>query len=102
MTPVEDQAIMLQFVSTPTEREVLEDWLRRTRPEEERVNVLAGDSEGLAAALAGDGGRPEGDAGQGGVAAARARRCTRRTLERPPGLQAPTPAARGGAAADPS
>jgi glycerol-3-phosphate O-acyltransferase len=59
MTPVEDQAIMLQFVSTPTEREVLEDWLRRTRPEEERVNVLAGDSEGLAAALAGDGGDPK-------------------------------------------
>jgi len=54
-----DRAIMLEFASTATEREVLEDWLRRARPKEDRVSVLAGDRQGLAAALAGEAGDPQ-------------------------------------------
>ena len=54
-----DGAIMLEFASSPTEREVLDEWLRQAHPAEERVRVLAADRRGLAAALDGDGGDPE-------------------------------------------
>jgi len=59
MTAGGDRAIMLEFASTSTEREVLEDWLRHADPDEERVSVLAGDRQALAAALGGDGGDPQ-------------------------------------------
>ncbi len=59
MKPLGDRAIVLEFASTSTERQVLEQWLRRANADEERVNVLAGDRHGLAEALGGDGGDPQ-------------------------------------------
>ena len=59
MTREADRGIVLEFASTSTEREVLDDWLRRSHPDREHVSVLAGDRPGLAAALGGDGGDPQ-------------------------------------------
>ena len=54
MQPFGDRAIVLEFASTPTEREVLEEWLRRTHPEGEYSSVVADDQPRLAEALGGD------------------------------------------------
>jgi glycerol-3-phosphate O-acyltransferase len=59
MTPVGDRAIVLEFASTSTERQVLEQWVRQTHTGEQHVDVLAGDRPRLAAALGGDGGDPQ-------------------------------------------
>ena len=48
MTREADRGIVLEFASTSTEREVLDDWLRRSHPDREHVSVLAGDRPGLA------------------------------------------------------
>jgi glycerol-3-phosphate O-acyltransferase len=46
-----DRAIVLEFASTSTEREVLGDWLRRTHSDEQHLDVVAGEQPGLAEAL---------------------------------------------------
>lgn len=58
MEPFGERAIVLEFASTSTEREVLEQWLRRAHPDGKYLDVVAGDQRGLAEALGGDEGDP--------------------------------------------
>jgi glycerol-3-phosphate O-acyltransferase len=58
MEPFGDRAIVLEFASTSTEREVLEEWLRHAHPDGKYLDVVAGDRRRLAEALGEDGGDP--------------------------------------------